>query len=63
MEADFIGKQALRRIRDAGVSRRQVGLIIDCDPFKGAEYQLLADKPGRGDGRQGPPPRSYSPRL
>ncbi len=35
MEADFIGKAALRRIRDAGVGRRQVGLVIDCAPFKG----------------------------
>lgn len=28
MDADCIGKAALRRIRDAGVSRRQVGLVI-----------------------------------
>jgi glycine cleavage system aminomethyltransferase T len=35
IEAEFIGKAALRRIRDAGVSRKQVGLIIDCDPLKG----------------------------
>ncbi len=35
MEADFIGKAALRRIRDKGVSRKQVGLIIDCAPMRG----------------------------
>ncbi|MEZ5535676.1 MAG: glycine cleavage T C-terminal barrel domain-containing protein [Thiolinea sp.] len=35
MEADFIGKAALRRIRDEGVSRKQVGLIIDAEPLKG----------------------------
>jgi aminomethyltransferase len=29
MAADFIGKSALKRIRDEGVSRKQVGLIID----------------------------------
>ena len=29
MEADFIGKFALRRIRDSGVTRRQVGLVIE----------------------------------
>jgi len=29
MEADFIGKSALRLIRDTGVSRKQVGLRID----------------------------------
>ncbi len=35
MEADFIGKFALRRIRDQGVARRQVGLILDGDPLAG----------------------------
>jgi aminomethyltransferase len=35
MEADFIGKAALRRIHDAGVTRTQVGLIIEADPLKG----------------------------
>jgi len=35
MEADFIGKAALRRIRETGVSRRQVGLHIECAPLKG----------------------------
>lgn len=29
MDTDFIGKAALMRIRDEGVSRKQVGLIID----------------------------------
>lgn len=35
MEADFIGKAALRRIKEEGVCRKQVGLIIDCAPLKG----------------------------
>ena len=35
IEADFIGKAALKRIRDAGVSRKQVGLKIDCAPLQG----------------------------
>ena len=35
MEADFIGKAALRRIAEQGVSRRQVGLVIDGDPLDG----------------------------
>lgn len=35
IEADFIGKAALKRIRDTGVSRRQVGLLIDGAPLKG----------------------------
>jgi glycine cleavage system aminomethyltransferase T len=35
MEAAFIGKDALRRIRDLGVRRRQVGLCIDGAPLAG----------------------------
>jgi aminomethyltransferase len=35
MAADFIGKAALRRIREEGVRRRQVGLIIDGAPLRG----------------------------
>ena len=35
MEADFIGKAALRRIRDEGPKRQQIGLVIDCDPLTG----------------------------
>jgi aminomethyltransferase len=35
MDAHFIGKEALQRIHDEGVSRRQVGLVIDADPMTG----------------------------
>ncbi len=35
MEADFIGKFALQRIRDNGITRKQVGLIIDGAPLTG----------------------------
>lgn len=35
MDAHFIGKAALQRIHDEGVSRRQVGLVIDGDPMTG----------------------------
>jgi len=35
MEADFIGKAALRRIKEEGVSRKQVGLILDGAPLAG----------------------------
>ena len=35
MDADFIGKAALLRIRDEGVSRKQVGLVIESEPLKG----------------------------
>lgn len=35
IEADFIGKAALRRIRENGVTRKQVGLRIEGTPLKG----------------------------
>ncbi len=35
MEADFIGKAALRQIAEQGVSRKQVGLVIDGSPLDG----------------------------
>ncbi|MDG1863356.1 MAG: glycine cleavage T C-terminal barrel domain-containing protein [Yoonia sp.] len=35
IDAEFIGKAALRRIQEQGVTRKQVGLIIDCGPLKG----------------------------
>jgi len=31
----FIGKNALIKIKSRGVKRKQVGIIIDCDPLKG----------------------------
>jgi len=34
-EVDFIGKDALRRIRNEGVRRRQVGLVLEMDPLTG----------------------------
>jgi glycine cleavage system aminomethyltransferase T len=42
IEADFIGKAALRRIRDQGVSRIQVGVIIDGAPMKGPNTTFWA---------------------
>jgi len=35
MDADFVGKAALRRIRDEGVRRKQVGLCIEGPRLKG----------------------------
>jgi len=34
MDAEFIGKDALLRIRKNGVSRKQVGLQIECEPLR-----------------------------
>ena len=35
MDSEFIGKAALQRIRDEGVTRQQVGLVIDGDALSG----------------------------
>ena len=46
METDFIGKAALIRIRDEGVKRRQVGLVLDCPALQGPNttfWQLVFD--------------------
>jgi len=32
---EFIGKEALRRIKAEGITRKQVGLVLDCDPLSG----------------------------
>lgn len=62
MDAEFIGKAALRRIRDEGVTRKQVGLIIDCDPMKGPNTTFWAiNKDGTNVGKV--TSAVYSPRL
>ena len=42
MEADFIGKIALRRIRENGVNRKQVGLYIEGAPLNGPNTTFWA---------------------
>ncbi len=62
MDADFIGKAALRRIRDEGAQRKQIGLIIDCDPLKGPNTTFWAiNKNGETIGKI--TSAVYSPRL
>jgi glycine cleavage system aminomethyltransferase T len=34
-EINFIGKKALKKIKENGISRKQVGLVIDCAPLSG----------------------------
>ncbi len=61
-EADFIGKAALRRIKEEGVRRRQVGLIIDCNPLEGPNTTFWAIN--KGDETIGKVTSAiYSPRL
>ena len=42
IEAEFIGKAALRRIRGEGPRRKQIGLIIDAAPLKGPNTTFWA---------------------
>ena len=62
MKAEFIGKAALRRIKYEGVNRKQVGLIIDCDPFAGPNTTFLTINKG-GDAIGKVTSAVYSPRL
>jgi glycine cleavage system aminomethyltransferase T len=34
-DIDFIGKDALKKIKLNGIKKKQVGLVIDCDPLSG----------------------------
>ncbi len=62
MQADFIGKEALRRIREQGVARKQVGLIIEGEPLQGPNttfWPVMA-----GENKVGKVTSAvYSPRL
>ena len=62
MEADFVSKSALRRIRDEGVSIRQVGLEFDGPPLTGSnDEHWPITKEGRVVGKV--TSAVYSPRL
>ena len=61
-EINFIGKNALRKIKERGISRKQVGLEIECDPLSGPNTTFW---PIKKDGKQIGKVTSavYSPRL
>jgi glycine cleavage system aminomethyltransferase T len=62
MEADFIGKAALQRIRAEGVRRKLVGLRIDAAPLPGPNTTFWAIR--KGDETVGKVTSAvYSPRL
>jgi aminomethyltransferase len=61
-EAEFIGKAALRRIRAEGVTRKQVGLVLDTTPLAGPNtdfWPILKDASRVGKVTSA----VYSPRL
>ena len=61
-EINFIGKEALKKIKQDGIKRKQVGLIIDCDPLSGPNTTFW---PIKKDGKTIGKVTSavYSPRL
>jgi glycine cleavage system aminomethyltransferase T len=60
--ADFIGKAALQRIKDQGVSRAQVGFLIDGEPLTGPNTTFWAiHRDGAAIGKV--TSAIYSPRL
>ncbi|WP_027258661.1 glycine cleavage T C-terminal barrel domain-containing protein [Leisingera aquimarina] len=62
MEASFIGKAALREIKEQGVSRKQVGLIIEGAPLTGPNTTFWpVSKDGTAIGKV--TSAVYSPRL
>jgi aminomethyltransferase len=62
IEADFIGKAALKRIREEGVSRKQIGLVIDGPAMSGPNSRFwTVEKDGKAIGKV--TSAVYSPRL
>ncbi|WP_440656467.1 glycine cleavage T C-terminal barrel domain-containing protein [Candidatus Pelagibacter sp. HIMB1509] len=61
-DINFIGKQALKKIKQEGIKRKQVGLIIDCDPLSGPNTTFWpVEKDGKTVGKV--TSAVYSPRL
>ena len=62
MDSDFIGKSALTHIRDNGVSRKQIGLVIETAPLTGPNTTFWSvSRNGKTVGKV--PSAVYSPRL
>lgn len=62
MDTEFVGKKALQNIRDNGVSRKQVGLVLDCPSLKGPNTTFWPIM--KGDEQVGKVTSAvYSPRL
>ena len=62
IEANFIGKEALIKIKTKGIKRKQIGLIIECEPLKGPNTTFWhLSKKGKSVGKI--TSAVYSPRL
>ena len=61
-EINFIGKEALKKIKQEGIKRKQVGLELDCKPLKGPNTSFWSiNKDGKKIGKV--TSAVYSPRL
>jgi len=61
-DINFIGKEALKKIKQEGIKRKQVGLILDCDPLSGPNTTFWpVEKDGKTVGKV--TSAVYSPRL
>ncbi len=61
-DIDFIGKEALKKIKQDGIKRKQVGIIIDCNPLSGPNttfWPILKESKNIGKVTSA----VYSPRL
>jgi len=61
-DLNFIGKEALKKIKQSGVKRKQIGLELDCEPLRGPNttfWSILKD--GKKIGKV--TSAVYSPRL
>ena len=61
-DINYIGKDALRKIKEEGIKRKQVGIIIECEPLKGPNttfWKILKDNKQIGKVTSA----VYSPRL
>ncbi len=62
MKANFIGKEALKKIHQEGIKRKQVGLVLECEPLKGPNTTFWPiQKDGKKIGKVSS--AVYSPRL
>ena len=62
IEENFIGKEALKKINTEGINRKQVGVILDCEPLEGPNttfWKIIKDNKEIGKITSA----IYSPRL
>ena len=61
-DINYIGKEALKKIKEEGIKRKQAGIIIECEPLKGPNttfWKILKDNKQIGKVTSA----VYSPRL